>query len=824
LGLFILALAVRVPALDTFDTVDEHTWVYRSGSFIGGLLFPDYTCPPAAWGRTFSTAGLGCTLQIGYPGVTTMWGGGLGLLAYYWQTMRPTGVGLHTFLKNLDPLDPALIAPTRLPLAVAGALFVLPFYWLMRRLLDEKVAFVAALLVALSPFHIALSRVLHQDALTADFMVLSLLSMVGYWLQGWKRRWLFISATLAGIAFLSKAIGWFMMPCAAMVGLLSLYYHRREGRWHGWASVGQMVGEGVTWGVVAWLTFTVLFPAMWVIPGEVISRLIDANFGLAEQGHESDQFFLGSISHNPGPLLYPIGWLLRASPLEVLGLLVLPPAVWRSLRSARQKIAEHPAQVALALFVAAFLLFVTLSNKKMVRYSLPAFPVLDIFVAIGLLWLADRLAWLTRRETIQRWALPTLGGLVLLGQGWLVVDNYPYYFTYYNPLAGGALGAARITDVGWGEGLNEAAAYLNRQPGSQSLQVTTDYPTTLSPFFAGAVNDYYTSPIDEIMKSDYLVFYRRHLQSELHDPNLWRYFDQHYTPVQRVTLHGLDYALIYRNPIQQHFCTQDNNLPDALTPFGYNLAADGNLTLFWQNLKGDNRPEAQVGLTSAADGETRWVACAPAPAFAAEAGLPGAFVESQCPLAASGAPPGYYDLRLGWGDGGRALPLLINTEGSFSSMAPATALASLAEQGLVTPLAIAFSDKVTLVGYRLEPKAWRAGSDGALILYWKIRGALSSSLTDQFELSLRLFPPGAADPILTTPHPILPRCLTADDLTPGTLIPVRYSHSLPTSLPPGAYTLKACLTTPGGGQVVTGQQPGASQPLDCLPLPVNVVH
>jgi hypothetical protein len=327
------------------------------------------------------------------------------------------------------------------------------------------------------------------------------------------------------------------------------------------------------------------------------------------------------------------------------------------------------------------------------------------------------------------------------------------------------------------------------------------------------------------MKSDYLVFYRRHLQSKLHDPNLWRYFDQHYKPVKSVTLQGLDYALIYRNPIEQHLCTQDNALPEALNPFGYNLAADGNLTLFWQNLAGGDQPEVRAGLTSAADGETRWVACAPAPAFAAEAGLPGAFLESQCPLATSGAPPGYYDLRLGWGDGGRAMPLLIDADRRFTPVAPATALASLTEQGLVTPLDIAFGDRVGLVGYRLEPAAWRAGGDGALILYWQIRGALRSSLADQFELSVRLFPPGAAEPILTTPHPILPPCLEERDLAPGTVVPVRYSRSLPPTLPLGAYALRVCLTTPGGGQTVAGMQSGgASRPLDCLPLSVSVAR
>jgi hypothetical protein len=841
LGIFALALAVRVAGLGSFETVDEPRWVYRSAPFIGGLLFPDYACPPVDQGRQFATTGLGCTLQTGHPGVTTMWGGGLGLLAYYWQAVRPTGVDLRTFLKDIDVLDPALIAPTRLPLAVAAALFVLLFYWLARRLLGDKVALVAALLVALNPFHIALSRVLHHDALTATFMVLSLLSMVGYWLQGWGRRWLLVSAICAGIAFLSKAVSWFLMPCAAMVGLLSLYYHWRQGKWRGWASVGQVIVEGLAWGAVAWLSFAALFPAMWVIPGEVISRLVEMSFGKAQVGHDADQFFLGSIANDPGPLYYPIGWVLRASPLEIVGLLVLPLAAWRSLR---QKTAGHPAQVALALFVVAFLVFETLSSKKMVRYSLPAFPVVDIFAAMGLLWLADRLARLTRREALQRWAVPALGGLVVVGQGWLVAGNYPYYFTYYNPLTGGAPGAAQVMDVGWGEGLNEAAAYLNRQPGGESLQVTSDYNLAFSPFFVGEAAEF-DGRMDTAMKSDYLVFYRRQLQSELHDPALWRYFDRHYTPVKSVALQGLDYALIYRNPIEQHVCVQDNALAASLTPFGYALAADGELTLFWQatntKMEGSDRlPAVQVGLAPIGGGEMlsqrafeRWAACTPAPEYAAEAGTPGALLESRCSLAASGAPPGYYDLRIGLGDGPASpsalspggLAVLIDAEGRFSPVAPATALQLLAKQGLVTPLSVAFGGTVSLAGYRLEPADWQAGGAGALVLYWQPQRRLSLALANLFQVSLRLVPPAASEPAATVSHPVLPGCLAARDLTPGTTVPVRYSLSLPPTLPPGAYTLQVCLTAGSGGQPVAGtQQGGASQSLDCLPLAVKVVH
>jgi hypothetical protein len=309
------------------------------------------------------------------------------------------------------------------------------------------------------------------------------------------------------------------------------------------------------------------------------------------------------------------------------------------------------------------------------------------------------------------------------------------------------------------------------------------------------------------------VFYRRHLQSELHDPNLWRYFGEHYTPVQRVRLQGLDYALVYRNPIEQRICTRDNSLPDALTPFGYNLTADGTLTVFWQNLEGGDRLQAiQAGLTSAADGETRWAACAPAPEFADEAGTPGTIVESQCSLVTAGALPGYYDLRLDMGSGGRTLAIRVDASRRFSIVAPATAAAEMTQQGLIKSLNVAFG-AASLTGYRLEPgAAWRAGGGGALVLYWQLRDGLDPALADQFQVSLRLFPPGGTEPSVTAPHPIL-KCLTASDLAPGTVIPVRYPLSLPPTLPPGNYTLKACLVAPGG-----------SQTLDCLPLPVKVVH
>jgi 4-amino-4-deoxy-L-arabinose transferase-like glycosyltransferase len=828
-----LSLVVRVPELGAFTTVDEPRWIARSQEFVGGLLFTDYKCPPTLEGQQFAASGWACTFQAGHPGVTTMWGGSLGLLAYYWQVVRPAGVDVRTFLQDLKPLDSMLIAPSRLPLAVLAALFVSLFYVLLRRLLGERVALVSALLLALSPFHIALSRVLHHDGTTTAFMGLSLLAMIGYWLQGWRKPWLFVSAVMAGLAFLSKSVGWFMIPCAGALGLLSLYYRWQTGQWRGWFDVWRLAQEGILWAVVAGLTFVALFPAMWVSPAQVIRGMIDMTIGYVQEGHATGQYFLGRISHDPGPFFYPIGWLLRASPLETLGLLVLPVAAWRTFRqlhpvSLRQQVIHHPTQVALAFFLTMFLLFETASGKKMVRYFLPAFPVIDVFVALGLLWLWDSLTKLVRNTTLHRRGEIVLSSLILLTQGWLVLDNYPYYFTYYNPLLGGAPGAGRLIGVGWGEGMNEAAAYLNQQPGAESLQVAAAYHLTFIPFFSGETIEL-SNQVTGVINSDYLVYYRHQLQRRLQDMDVWRYFEKHYLPVYRVTLQGLDYALVYRNPIQNHVHWQDNSLPDTFRTFGYNLAADGTLTLFWQNLGLKAQQELWMGLAPAIGGETRWVACTPVPAFAAELDVPGAILESLCPLSEAGPSPDFYDLRLGLSDGqaisaiefpdGR-LALSVDSTGHFAPVDQATALELLKEWKLVTPLDISFGGTARWVGYQLEPATWQPGSTGVLHLYWEMNRKFDLSLVNAFQLVLRLVPDAAPDSVLSVTSAVLPQPVAARDVAAGAVVSARYLLSLPATLSQGQYSLDVCLTVTGDGQPVTGVRADTSEPVECLPLPV----
>jgi hypothetical protein len=134
-----------------------------------------------------------------------------------------------------------------------------------------------------------------------------------------------------------------------------------------------------------------------------------------------------------------------------------------------------------------------------------------------------------------------------------------------------------------------------------------------------------------------------------------------------VIWHGLDYVTLYRNPIEHQVDRGINSLPGMFTAFGYNLASDGELTLFWQNL-GLDRQQLWVGLartqgvysagSSAVNSASRqWIPCIPTPDFTDEVDAPKAIIESSCPLNSIDMPAGLYDLQLAVGDGATLMPV-----------------------------------------------------------------------------------------------------------------------------------------------------------------------
>jgi hypothetical protein len=141
--------------------------------------------------------------------------------------------------------------------------------------------------------------------------------------------------------------------------------------------------------------------------------------------------------------------------------------------------------------------------------------------------------------------------IILVINGLLIISNFPYYFTYYSPLFGGIKTVAKFSTIGWGEGLDEAARYLNQNVG-QNNNISSWYQSTLAPFYNGPSLNY-SKEKGKVLAGDYAVFYINQVQREYPDTILFEYFEQRFQPETIINLHGLDYAWIYPSLSVDHY-------------------------------------------------------------------------------------------------------------------------------------------------------------------------------------------------------------------------------------------------------------------------------
>jgi hypothetical protein len=188
-----------------------------------------------------------------------------------------------------------------------------------------------------------------------------------------------------------------------------------------------------------------------------------------------------------------------------------------------------------------------LGSKKFDRYLLPVFAPLDLVAGIGWVlvtrWISDRIS-----PRVQRYSVPlVISGIALL-QSTAILQTYPYYLTYYNPLMGGSAKAPQTMMIGWGEGLDQAARYLNDKAEGDNLRVLAWYPDgSFSYFFDGETVGSAAEWVEtkaELDHSDYAVLYANQWQRYLPFPQYVDYFDR-YKPEETIYIDGLEYIRIY---------------------------------------------------------------------------------------------------------------------------------------------------------------------------------------------------------------------------------------------------------------------------------------
>lgn len=560
LALAVLLWLPRGLALDRFVAVDERSWMTRAGNFYLALATGDFAA----------------TYQYYHPGVTTMWIGAAAYALRYPDYPADATGQIRTMSEGIEdrlvahghaPLD--ILATARGVMVVVIVLLLLVAFWLAVDLLGFGPALMGVLLLGYEPLAVGLTRMLHVDGLSSALMLVAVLALLRFSAPDARvaGRWrdLLLAGVVTGLAWLTKSPALVLGPLAVLVVGINLLRARQAGAW--WRAVRALA----LWGALAVLVFFVAWPAMWVRPLANVQAILGAAGDYAEESNQKI-FFNGEIVlDDPGALFYPITYLWHVTPVTLVGLAL---ALVAGVVTLRRRTALWQPTALLTLYALIFTLLMTFGSKKIDRYLLPAYFPLAFVAAVGWCALAGmvnqlvtrarhsdrreespagkRAEWdftspqkgisrFARNDVITRlgWGTALLVA-VLVGQAAFVLPHFPYYFTFYNPLLGGIARAPQTLMIGLGEGIDEAARYLNAKPDAANLRVASWYRGgSFNYFFRG-----HDLNFDEFYEADYAVLYVHQWQRQTPDAQTLHYFAQ-LTPEYTVTLQGLDYAWVY---------------------------------------------------------------------------------------------------------------------------------------------------------------------------------------------------------------------------------------------------------------------------------------
>lgn len=737
--LFVLALsaAVRLTDLGRFRVVDEEDRWAWAVDFFRALLAGDLRAT---------------LIGDGYPGVFPVWLETVWLFigAGYRSILQGQWIGDGGVYLLIDSWENwSNLAIQRFPVVLANTVLVVLIFLCVRKLFGSRAAILAAILISLDPFYLSDSRVNRAEGLLTGLMTLSLLTLMLYHRHR-QFRYLALSAAVGGLAWLTKSQSIVLLPMFAAINLLWAW--RTETTIGGAAR--RWLAVMVDWSIGAALIFAALWPAVWVAPADTFGLMF--RYATRKVGADGvNLFFLGRtlLDEDPGWLFYPVTFALRVTPVMLFGLLLGIVPGWKDsigaaitdlrdtrFKAALQRLLDAQGVWALVVYSLLYAGGMSLGSHKQDRFLMAIFPALGILAALALSTFIQRRRWSPRKI----FAAVTV---VLALQLATALPYHPYYFSYFNPLLGGGATAQKLVRIGWGEGMDQVADYLNSLENPQSLTVSTRFYKYLLNFKGQAFN---LDSSGEWLTADKIVFYIQQSQ-RLQDPSpgVIHYFQQHISPEKVITINGIDYASVYPNPVEFPARPQVARADGVLALFGYRVRP-AEIELVWENLAQSG--SARVGIKLAGEtGATDWLDCALVAGFEGAAQIAGEVVESRCPLATDGLPPGLYTLQVGFADAAgrwQALDFVagwsaleVNSTGEVRRIDPAEAYARLADQAIPADAVRLperyYGDAIQLAGYRLGSAAVVPGQAATLTLYWQAVAPLRSD--DDWQVSVQAF-------------------------------------------------------------------------------------
>jgi len=475
--LVLVFFLTRVPFLGwDIVNVDAPAWNYRAKQFYAYLKNTNFAE----------------TYRSYHPGVSLMWLSGFGIELYY--QIREFFYG--TLPSYFDPYSFIWEHfSAKLPLVIAGAFLLVISYRILKELVGKSLAFASIFILALEPFFVANTRVLHLDGLMTLFMFNSVLFVLFYHLTKQKKIYLIFSGFFAGLAILTKVPAVFVILFNLMLFFifrLGVVFTKRK------INFKALFYTSFIFLLSSFAIFIILFPANWIDPINVITKII-INGVIETGGGAHGQYFMGEDSGDPGMIFYLYMLFFRLSPILSLFLFVGIIGFIDKLYK-KEKINTKNAVFAVSiLFSFFYFLQMGISTKKIDRYILPIFPFISYAGAWGLDCLSK---WIKFRKFLAAILVAFLAQFFLLSK-----PIFPDYFVYANPLFGGIKRFYSIFGpMDWGAGYYKAAEFINSSKAKDKSKVITaayNY-ASIEPYLLG--NSVLIDKVDgQFKKVDFVV-------------------------------------------------------------------------------------------------------------------------------------------------------------------------------------------------------------------------------------------------------------------------------------------------------------------------------
>lgn len=439
-----------------------------------------------------------------------MWLAGAGIV------LQEALVGFDVDTSNLEHFR---IAST-LPIAIVTSFLIGVVTLLLVLLLGKAAGFWAGFLLAVDPYIVGMSQVVHLDVLLALFMLCAVLF---FWLYERDRKTLFLVLVglFSGLALATKLLPalWLFVFFAVVL----LWKYRLRFSWT-ISRLSFIVGFAV---VVLWL----VWPVLWFTDdvGRSFERDIKT---VVTQEHVAIETSLDPIEPSSFYVRTLVGRTTPFVLIVVLGVLIVSVRSWVTTK-------RMPFYLWLLMYLVGFLILITFVAKKADRYLLPALVILPVIAGMGL-----SVAFKVLLNMVRDRVSTTLQGvfvlllLVLFSLQTLLWS--PHAIAYNNPIFPNV---RPLSQQGWGEGLEEVAEWLNMHPLGEELTIASWYPGVVRTYFQGRTMSLSSRNDDRV---GYVVTYRNMRGRGLDDvaTNVLEEFEDR-QPVHTASIMGVEYVWVY---------------------------------------------------------------------------------------------------------------------------------------------------------------------------------------------------------------------------------------------------------------------------------------